>query len=96
MTLAVIVGHYSAAQERVLALLRFGRYVRASCHFPHAGVSRGYTVPWNVTWVIQPVTIELPGVGVVKRRDTDSIAPARGSAALLFDLSRIVLANVRV
>src|SRR5712691_10337895 len=62
--------------------LASGRSKRATTGFANPS-------PWKVTCGIQSVAIEPPRVGAVKRLDTASIAPARGSVALLFHLSRI-------
>jgi hypothetical protein len=51
----------------------------------------GCDSPWHskVTCAIQSVAIEPPGVRATKRLDTASIAPLRGSVALLLHRSRI-------
>src|SRR5712691_4992822 len=46
--------------------------------------------PWKVTCGIQAVAIEPPRVSAAKRVDTASIAPSRGSVALLSHRSRII------
>src|SRR5712691_11316178 len=50
--------------------------------------------PWKVTCGIQAVAIEPPRVSAAKRVDTASIAPSRGSVALLSHRSRIIQASV--
>src|SRR5216683_471855 len=49
--------------------------------------------PWKVTCGIQAVAIEPPRVSAAKRVDTASIAPSRGSVALLSHRSRIIQAS---
>src|SRR6266849_3359849 len=49
--------------------------------------------PWKVTCGIQAVAIEPPRVSAAKRVDTASIAPSRGSVALLSHRSRIIQAR---
>src|SRR5437867_12721072 len=50
--------------------------------------------PWKVTCGIQAVAIQPPRVSAAKRVDTASIAPSRGSAALLSHRSRIIQGSV--
>src|SRR5512132_4088329 len=55
----------------------------------------GCDSPWHskVTCAIQSVAIEPPGVWATKRLNTASIAPLRGSVAVLFHRSRIKRAS---
>src|SRR3989442_10519894 len=68
------------------SVLASGRSKRATTDFANPS-------PRKITWVIQSVAIEPPRDGVLKRLDTASIAPASGSVALLFHLSRIIRAS---